>query len=79
MVGNVWEFVDEAEPPTANALKRFQSLKPPPSKNEPWYMIRGQSWGEPLMPAVIWDSTVAPGRWKAPNLGFRCVKDVSSQ
>jgi len=79
MVGNVWEFVDEAEPPTANALKRFQSLTPPPSKNEPWYMIRGQSWGEPLMPAVIWDSTVAPGRWKAPNLGFRCVKDVSSQ
>ena len=50
MVGNVWEFVDQFEPPTANALKRFQTLKPPPSKNEPWYMIRGQSWGEPLCP-----------------------------
>ena len=79
MVGNVWEFVDQAEPPTPNALKGFKTLKPLPSKNEPWYMIRGQSYEEPLFPAVIWDSTVVPGRWKAPNIGFRCVKDLSSQ
>jgi serine/threonine-protein kinase len=76
MVGNVWEFVDHSMPPTANALKGFQTLKPPPTADEPWFMIRGQSLAEPLLPDVIWDSTVVPGRWRDRYIGFRCVKDA---
>jgi eukaryotic-like serine/threonine-protein kinase len=79
MVGNVWEFVDATAIPTAEALESFPKLKPRPSREEPWYTIRGQSSGERLFPSVIWDSIVVPGRWKDRYLGFRCVKDVSFQ
>jgi formylglycine-generating enzyme required for sulfatase activity len=79
MVGNVWEFVEQiSPPPSANALAYFQQkLQPPPQPNEPWYLIRGESFAEPnLDPTVLWDSAPVPGRWSALNLGFRCVRDV---
>jgi serine/threonine-protein kinase len=75
MVGNVWEFADQLRPPSAQALKGFPKLKPPPSAEEPWYMIRGQSCGEPLMDAVIYESASVPARWKDIYIGFRCVKN----
>jgi eukaryotic-like serine/threonine-protein kinase len=74
MVGNVWEFVDQLRPPSPEALKSYPSLKPPPREDEPWYMIRGQSSGEPLMDGVMWDSAPVPARWKNVYIGFRCVK-----
>ena len=55
MVGNVWEFVDQLRAPSAEALKSYPKLKPPPRADEPWYMIRGQSCGEPLLDTVIWN------------------------
>jgi len=76
MVGNAWEFVDQLRPPGPEALKMFPTLKPPPRANEPWYMIRGQSCGEPLLDAVISESAPVPGRWKDIYIGFRCVKST---
>jgi formylglycine-generating enzyme required for sulfatase activity len=76
MVGNVWEFVDQLRAPSPDALKSFPKLKPPPRADEDWYMIRGQSCGEPLLDAVIWESAPVPARWKDVYIGFRCVKNV---
>ncbi|MCX6626294.1 MAG: bifunctional serine/threonine-protein kinase/formylglycine-generating enzyme family protein [Candidatus Solibacter sp.] len=76
MVGNVWEFVDQLRAPSPEALQSFSKLKPPPRADEPWYMIRGQSCGEPLLDAVIWESAPVPARWKDIYIGFRCVKSV---
>jgi eukaryotic-like serine/threonine-protein kinase len=76
MVGNVWEFVDQLRTPSPESLKGFPKLKPPPRADEPWYMIRGQSCGEPLLDTVIWESATVPERWKDVYLGFRCVKSV---
>jgi serine/threonine-protein kinase len=76
MVGNAWEFVDQLRAPSPQALKMFPKLKPPPRADEPWYMIRGQSCGEPLLDAVIYESAPVPGRWKDIYIGFRCVKSA---
>jgi eukaryotic-like serine/threonine-protein kinase len=79
MVGNVWEFLEQlSPPPSENALAYFrQKLQPPPGANEPWYLIRGESFNEKeLQPGVIWDSGIVPGRWKDLNLGFRCVMEA---
>ena len=76
MVGNVWEFVDQLRPPSAEALKSYPKLKPPPRADEPWYMIRGQSCGEPLLDAVMTESAPVPERWKDVYIGFRCVKNA---
>ena len=76
MVGNVWELVDRLRPPSPQAWKSYPKLKPPPSADEPWYMIRGQSCGEPLLDAVISESAPVPARWKDIYIGFRCVKSA---
>jgi hypothetical protein len=79
MVGNVWELVDQTRTPPEEALFGFKTLKPPPTTQEPWYAMRGQSSGETLQPGVIWDSATVPGRWKDKYIGFRCVKDANGQ
>jgi formylglycine-generating enzyme required for sulfatase activity len=78
MVGNVWEFVEQLSVPGPKALEYFQrTLRPPPSADEPWYAIRGQSFRQSTVsPDVIWDSATVPARWKATDIGFRCVKDA---
>jgi serine/threonine-protein kinase len=77
MVGNAWEYVEQLSPPSATALARFAKLlTPAPTAADPWYMIRGEGFREPLDPSAIWDFTTVPSRWKSPDLGFRCVKDV---
>jgi formylglycine-generating enzyme required for sulfatase activity len=78
MVGNVWEFVDQLTVPGPKALEYFRrTLRPPPSADEPWYAIRGQSFRQPSLSAdVIWDLATVPARWKAADIGFRCVKDA---
>jgi hypothetical protein len=50
----------------------------PPTRNEQWYMIRGQSYGaeERLSPAGLWDFSTVPERGYSINIGFRCVKDA---
>jgi eukaryotic-like serine/threonine-protein kinase len=77
MIGNVWEYVEQLSVPSAQAMENMRiQLTPPPQADEPWYQIRGESFAEPLAQSVIWDSTTVPARWKAPTIGFRCVKDT---
>jgi serine/threonine-protein kinase len=83
MSGNVWELVDEVSPPGEGAFAKFtevfRQLKlAPPTRDEPWYMVRGQSFfaGEKLDPAGLWDISTAPERSSAIDTGFRCVKDA---
>jgi formylglycine-generating enzyme required for sulfatase activity len=87
MVGNVWEFVDEPTEPIADNVEYFAThLKLSPEKLKPWYEIRGAGFitslagkaksGEYLYKG-IWDYIAVPARWKAPSIGFRCVKDAA--
>ena len=83
MLGNVWELVDQVSPPGEGAFaeftKQFRELKlAPPTRNEPWYMIRGNSFvaEERLDPAGLWDIFTVPERGGANNIGFRCAKDA---
>jgi formylglycine-generating enzyme required for sulfatase activity len=78
MVGNVWEFVNDTAAPSAEALRYFQDkLKPAPTAAEPWYWTRGEAfdYGK-LDDHAVWDGALAPARWRAADLGFRCVRDV---
>ncbi len=77
MVGNVWEFVEQLAVPSAQAIENMRiQLDPAPRADEPWYQIRGESFGDPLAQGVIWDSTTVPARWAYGNIGFRCAKDT---
>ncbi len=77
MAGNAWEIVDEAIPPSERAIGSFADiLKPPPTANEPWRTIRGGSFDIPLVENVTFEWGSIPVRFHAPNIGFRCVKDV---
>jgi eukaryotic-like serine/threonine-protein kinase len=77
MVGNVWEFVEQLAVPTAQAMENMRiKLDPAPRADEPWYQIRGESFGDPLAQGVIWDSTTVPARWAHADIGFRCAKDT---
>ena len=81
--GNVWELVDQVSPPGNGAFAEFSKLfkemkLAPPTRGEPWYMVRGQSFfaAEKLDPAGLWDNSTVPERGAAENIGFRCVKDA---
>jgi serine/threonine-protein kinase len=77
MVGNVWEFVEQLTAPSPQAIENFRILlDPAPRSDEPWYQVRGLSFGEKLAQGVIWDATTVPARWKHNNIGFRCAKDA---
>lgn len=77
MAGNVWEFVAEPVTPSAQALKIFaELLRPPPSRDEPWYTIRGGSYVQPLPRNVAYEWGAVPARFRGPDIGFRCVKDA---
>ena len=83
MSGNVWELVDQVSPPGNGAFAEFARLfhelkLAPPTRDEPWYMVRGQSFfaAEKLDAAGLWDTSTVPERGSAPNIGFRCVKDA---
>jgi eukaryotic-like serine/threonine-protein kinase len=83
MSGNVWELVDQVSQPDEPAFKYFTDLfkrrkLAPPTREEPWHMMRGQSYLAPekLEPAGLWDHSPVPERWAAGNIGFRCVKDA---
>jgi formylglycine-generating enzyme required for sulfatase activity len=76
MVGNVWEFIDEVGHPNQDTAAFYaKALKPPPQPQEPWYLMRGESYDEPLADEVMYDASTIPARWKDRRVGFRCVKD----
>jgi len=76
MVGNAWELVEQEMKPSPEAVERFRiAIKPPPTPDEPWYMVRGLSFRVPMATEAARDYTTVPARWKALDLGFRCAKD----
>jgi len=77
MVGNVWEFTEDAQTPSDRTARMFAGLlHPPPRDGEKWYAVRGQSFLEEPQADVIWDNNPVPLRWRGPNLGFRCVRNA---
>jgi formylglycine-generating enzyme required for sulfatase activity len=82
MVGNVWELVEQAKPPSDQALANFTNIMrtrkmKPPDREEPWYTIRGGAFNDKdLIPDMVWDFTTVPARWRDFNIGFRCAKDA---
>ena len=77
MIGNAWELVEQLTPPSKQAIEIFRTqLVPPPTADEPWYLIRGTSFKYPLDPDAIWDHETVPARFKGPDIGFRCAKDA---
>jgi formylglycine-generating enzyme required for sulfatase activity len=76
MVGNAAEFVRNSYPPDPASLERFRAiLKPPPGQREPWFTIRGGSYRKTLAESAPWLAGLVPGRYSAPDIGFRCAKD----
>ena len=76
MAGNVWEFVEEPIKPSPGALKAFAGLlSPPPTADEPWFTMRGGAYDIPLVENVTYEWSAVPARFRAPDIGFRCVKD----
>lgn len=76
MAGNALEYVSDDITPSTDAVDHFSKiLNPPPAMNEPWYSVKGGSFGRPLMTAVPWEWSSVPARYLAPDIGFRCAKD----
>ncbi len=77
MAGNAWEFVDELIAPSPGALQAFAKLMtPPPAADEPWYTIRGGAFDTPLVKNAAFEWSAVPARFRAPDIGFRCAKDI---
>jgi len=75
LAGNVWEFVDEPRKPSPEAVANFRSLlSPPATADEAWYAMMGGSFDMPLPKNVTFEQASVPGRFKANDIGFRCVK-----
>jgi serine/threonine-protein kinase len=77
MIGNAWELIEEPTTPSDRMIKEFaDKLSPAPTLNDLWHQARGGSYHYPLSPELIWDEAAIPEHWKAPDIGFRCVKDA---
>jgi serine/threonine-protein kinase len=74
LADNVWELIDDQVKPSDGALNAFASLVPKATKDEPWCVIRGGSYLQPL--AEAYEFGEVPERFKAGDIGFRCVRDV---
>jgi serine/threonine-protein kinase len=76
MIGNVREFTGEQSAPTVTGLRTYtEKLTPPPTADERWYVVKGGSFRYKLGETSLPMSEVVPGRHRADDLGFRCVKD----
>ncbi|HUJ21536.1 MAG TPA: SUMF1/EgtB/PvdO family nonheme iron enzyme, partial [Bryobacteraceae bacterium] len=75
MLGNVWEWVNEPAVPSPDAIKNLSRvMQPAPTRTEPWFLIRGGSYAEPLSDGYLRDTAPAPARRRAGNIGFRCAR-----
>ena len=76
MAGNVWEWVDDRRVPGVRTLEQYKDLlKDPPSATEPWYALKGGAFDRPLRESISQEFVLAPARYAAPDIGFRCAKD----
>jgi serine/threonine-protein kinase len=77
MIGNAWELIEEPTTPSDRQIAEFAQMQPPPTRDDLWHQARGGSYKFPqLVPDLAFDSTPIPARWRAPDIGFRCVKDA---
>ena len=69
MGGNVAEFVDQLQMPSATALEKFSSLvkNPPLTSNEPWYTFRGGAYDLGLDNALTYEWASVPGEVPRPG------------
>ena len=78
MAGNAWEWVDDLRKPLPRNIETIAlRLQPPPTAQEPWYSARGGSHLHPLSDARTYTFLPLPARYRAPDLGFRCVAPVT--
>jgi len=76
MIGNVREFTADRTAATVTALRDYEGkLDPPARGDEEWYLIKGGSFKYKLAETSLAVVELAPARYRAPDLGFRCVKD----
>jgi eukaryotic-like serine/threonine-protein kinase len=77
MAGNALEYVADDITPSTDAVDHFSKiLNPPPALNEPWYSVKGGSFGRPLQAALPWEWSSVPARYMERDIGFRCAKDA---
>jgi eukaryotic-like serine/threonine-protein kinase len=84
MLGNAWEWVDTRREPEGPEFAQFQrnfsGLRPPLTRTEPFYMIRGGSFSFPApldaWSSLVTDSGTMPARIALPDIGFRCARSV---
>lgn len=77
LVGNAKEFTSDTVAPTVLAMRSFATLlSPPPGPDELWYVVKGGSFQSALSESSPAAMEVIPARYKAPDLGFRCVRDL---
>lgn len=73
LCGNVWEWVDGDEKPTADNLVKMQkSLDRSLTMDEPYYRIRGGYYY--LQEIAMTETATFPARLASPRIGFRCAK-----
>jgi serine/threonine-protein kinase len=77
LAGNVAEFVQERVFPSAEAIKAYAGvLKPPPTRDEPWYGVKGGSFRFPDDHTKPYELLAVPVRFFADHIGFRCVRSI---
>lgn len=76
MIGNAREFTADTGTPTVADLRQYEAMVDPPARmDEPWVIVKGGSFQNKLEETSIHLGEVVPARYRAPDLGFRCVKD----
>jgi eukaryotic-like serine/threonine-protein kinase len=76
MAGNALEYVSNDITPSTDAVDHFSKImNPPPALNEPWYSVKGGSFGRRLQEALPWEWSSVPARFTGADIGFRCAKD----
>jgi serine/threonine-protein kinase len=73
LCGNVWEWVDELNPPSAAILKRMQKDNPALRADDVFYAIKGGWYMMPLSPELIYDAGSYAAKAHDGIIGFRCA------
>jgi serine/threonine-protein kinase len=77
LIGNVREWTSQRVTPSLTDLRSNAAMVDPPATgDEPWYELKGGSFKSKLAETAIHLNEVLPARYRATDLGFRCVKDV---
>src|SRR5262249_45253432 len=75
LVGNAAEWTATSSTPSLRAVRSFaDQLKPSATPEESWHTIKGGSYKHTLAESAPSGRDVAPDRYSADDLGFRCAK-----